>query len=61
METWSMKESKGNYSDLYYTAGHHAGGTAAALPCRVMGSPARTEMPEFKHYSHLSHLFQAQK
>lgn len=57
-----MKENKGNYSDLCYTAGHHAGGTAAALPCRVMGSLAKAEMAELKHYSHhLSHLFQAQK
>lgn len=57
----AWKESKGNYSDLYYTAGHYAGGTAAALPCRVMESSAKAETLEFRHCSHFSHLFQAQK
>lgn len=55
-------KSKGNYSDFYYTtAGHCVGETAAALPCKVVESPTKAEVPEVKHYSHqFLHLIQAQ-
>lgn len=50
-------DSKENYT----TAGHHAGETAAVLPCKVMGSPPKGEVPKVKDCSNqLLHLFQAQ-
>lgn len=55
-------DSKENYSDLHYTtAGHRAGETAAVLPCKVMGSPPKGEVPKVKDCSNqFLHLSQAQ-